>query len=177
MLIVDDDDDFRLTLHDHFSSRDFHVVMARNGSEAVKLLEYNGSNLDVVLTDLMMPGCDGLEVLKVAKRANPLIHVVVMTGYSSMETAIESIRCGAYDYIAKPFKLVEIEILVNKILEHLYLLSENRRLAEKLAADHDHSQGIEQRLDNIEGLLSRILANQEGHVQNIDTIRDLSFRR
>jgi len=64
-------------------------------------------------------------VLKAAKQLNPLSYVVVMTGYSSIETAIESIRCGAFDYLTKPFKLAEIEIVANRILEYLMLIDHN----------------------------------------------------
>jgi len=79
-----------------------------------------------------------MEVLKAAKQLNPLSYVVVMTGYSSIETAIESIRCGAFDYLTKPFKLAEIEIVANRILEYLML--------------------IDSRLEKIESLLGTLVA-------------------
>jgi DNA-binding NtrC family response regulator len=109
---------------------------------------------DIIFTDLVMPpGPDGMEVLKVAKKDNPLSYVVVMTGYSSIETAIESIRCGAFDYLTKPFKLAEIEILANRIVEYLTLLDENKKLAAKLAFANEKSALIDSRLEKIESLL------------------------
>ena len=88
-----------------------------------------------------------MEVLKVAKELNPSCYVVVMTGYSSIETAIESIRCGAFDYLAKPFKLAQIEIVTNRILEYLNLNDNNKRLSAKLARVTEKSTMIDLRLE------------------------------
>ncbi len=158
MLIVDDDADLRVTLADYFESRGFNVVSARCGADAVELLASRSTQFDIVLTDLVMPGVDGLAVLKAAKQVNPLVHVVVMTGYSSLKTAIESIRCGAFDYLAKPFELVEIEIVVNRIIEHQLLAAENQRLSRKLSVLSERARSVESRLDAIETSLSRLIA-------------------
>jgi len=105
----------------------------------------------------MPHGPDGLEVLKVAKQLSPLSCVVVMTGYSSIGTAIESIRAGAFDYLTKPFKLAEIEILANRMMEYLILLDDNRKLSSRLACVTDKSTAIDQRLERIEALLSSLV--------------------
>ncbi len=150
ILVVDDDSDLRLTLCEYLESRNFLVSSARNGSEAVALLKSGKVLFDIIFTDLIMPpGPDGLEVLKVAKDLNLFCHVVVMTGYSSIETAIESIRCGAFDYLTKPFKLAQIEIVANRILEY----------SAQLALATERSTAIDSRLERIESLLSRIIAN------------------
>ncbi len=160
ILVVDDDSDLRLTLCEYLESRNFLVSSARNGSEAVALLKSGKVIFDIIFTDLIMPpGPDGLEVLKVAKDLNLFCHVVVMTGYSSIETAIESIRCGAFDYLTKPFKLAQIEIVANRILEYLILMSDNKRLSAQLALATERSTAIDSRLERIESLLSRIIAN------------------
>jgi two-component system response regulator AtoC len=154
ILVVDDDSDLRLTLCEYLESRNFVVSSARNGTEAVNMIQSRRYIFDIIFTDLVMPpGPDGMEVLKVAKKDNPLSYVVVMTGYSSIETAIESIRCGAFDYLTKPFKLAEIEILANRILEYLTLLDENKKLAAKLAFANEKSALIDSRLEKIESLL------------------------
>jgi DNA-binding NtrC family response regulator len=106
----------------------------------------------------MPPGPDGLEVLKVVKQLNPLSCVVVMTGYSSIGTAIESIRSGAFDYLTKPFKLAEIEVLANRMVEYLVLIDDNRRLSSKLALSTERSAAIDSRLERIETLLSSLVA-------------------
>jgi len=159
ILIVDDDSDLRLTLCEFLQSRSFVVSSARNGSEAMTLIQSKRHAFDIIFTDLMMaPGPDGMEVLKVAKQLNPLSCVVVMTGYSSIGTAIESIRSGAFDYLTKPFKLAEIEILANRIIEYLALIDDNRRLSSKLALATEKSASIDLRLEKIEALLSTLIA-------------------
>lgn len=158
ILIVDDDGDLRLTLCEFLQSRNFIVSSARNGSEAISLIQSRNKAFDIVFTDLVMPpGPDGLEVLKVAKQLNPLGCVVVMTGYSSIGTAIESIRSGAFDYLTKPFKLAEIEILANRIIEYLALLDDNKRLSSRLALVTEKSATIDRRLEKIEALLSSLV--------------------
>ncbi len=158
ILLVDDDSDLRLTLCEHLESRHFSVTSARNGSEALTLLR-SGEHFDIVFTDLVMPpGPGGLEVLKAAKKAHPHTYVVVMTGYSSIETAIEAIRSGAFDYLTKPFKLVEIEIVANRIVEYLLLMEENKRLSAKLAFMNDRSSLTDSRLQKIEALLGSLVA-------------------
>ncbi len=160
ILVVDDDSDLRLTLSEYLESLNFIVSSARNGTEAIAALQSGKHAFDIVFTDLIMqPGPDGLEVLKVARQLNPLSYVVVMTGYSSIETAIESIRCGAFDYLTKPFKLAQIDIVANRIIEHLVLSSDNKRLSARLAMVTEKSATIESRLDRIESLLSRLVAN------------------
>jgi len=159
ILVVDDDSDLRLTLCEYLESRNFIVSSARNGSEAVALLQSRKYLFDIIFTDLMMPpGPDGMEVLKVAKQLNLLSYVVVMTGYSSIETAIESIRRGAFDYLTKPFKLAEIEIVANRILEYLILIDDNKRLSSKLAMATEKATTIDSRLERIEYLLSSLVA-------------------
>jgi len=159
ILVVDDDCDLRLTLCEYLESLNFTVSSAPNGSEAISLLQSGKSSFDIILTDLVMPpGPDGMQVLKVAKQLNPFSYVVVMTGYSSIETAIESIRCGAFDYLTKPFKLAQIEIVASRILEYLNLLDDNKRLTAKVALLTDKSTTLDSRLERIESLLSTLVA-------------------
>ena len=158
ILIVDDDSDLRLTLCEFLQSRNFVVSSARDGSEAISLIQSRRHAFDIIFSDLVMgSGPDGLEVLKVAKQLSPLSCVVVMTGYSSIGTAIESIRSGAFDYITKPFKLAEIEILANRIIEYLALIDDNKRLSSKLALVTEKSATIDLRLEKIESLLSTLV--------------------
>jgi DNA-binding NtrC family response regulator len=160
ILLVDDDGDLRLTLCEYLQSRNFTVSSARNGTDAIQLLESGKHKFDIVFTDLIMPpGPDGLEVLKVARLHHPCTYIVVMTGYSSIETAIESIRRGAFDYLTKPFKLAQIEIVANRIIEYLVLQGDNKRLSARLALLTEKFAAIDSRLERIESLLCRIAAN------------------
>jgi DNA-binding NtrC family response regulator len=168
ILVVDDDPDLRLTLDDFLSSRGFRVVSARTGADAIKLL--GTSAFDIVVTDLIMPGVDGLAVLRAARESNPLTDVIVMTGYSSLKAAIESIRCGAFDYLAKPFELVQIEIVVSRIMEHQRLAAENRRLSRQLSLLTKRSESVEVRLGAIEALLSSLVANFDNRAKVLTTL-------
>src|SRR5438034_5564369 len=97
LLIVEDDSDLRLTLCEYMETRRFSVTSAKSGTDALRLLD-SGQQFDIIFTDLMMPpGPNGLEILKAARARSPHCYVVVMTGYSSLETAIESVRFGAFD--------------------------------------------------------------------------------
>jgi DNA-binding NtrC family response regulator len=161
ILIVDDDGDLRLTLCEHAASMNLVVSSVPDGTEAIRMLRHRGHEFDIVLTDLMMPpGPSGLDVLRVAKEVHPFTYVIIMTGFSSIETAIESIRRGAFDYIAKPFQLLEMEIRINRVREHLCLLDDNRRLSAKLASLTSDLESIDSRLGRIEAMLSRIGANR-----------------
>jgi DNA-binding NtrC family response regulator len=160
VLVVDDDTDLRLTVCEYLESLNLTVNSVRDGREAIGVLRDSRFQFDIIFTDLMMPpGPDGLEVMKTAKQLHPLCYVVIMTGYSCLDTALESTRRGAFDYVAKPFQLFELEILVDRIKEHLSLLDDNKRLSQRLANLTDHLQTMNSRLGRIEGTLSMIVAN------------------
>jgi len=163
ILIADDDDDLRLTLCEYLETCNFAISSASNGNEAIGAIQSRKHAFDIIFTDLMMPpGPDGMQVLRAAKHVNPLSCVVVMTGYCSIGTAIESIRSGAFDYLTKPFKLAEIEILATRILDYLALIGDNKRLSSKLALVAEKSASIDLRLEKIEALLTTLLAKAGG---------------
>src|SRR5437867_57192 len=135
------------------------VTPPGDASEAINILQSTRCNFEIVFTDLVLPTRpDGNEVLKIAQQFHPSSYVVVMTGYSSIETAIESIRRGAFDYLTKPFKLAQIDIIVNRILEYFAMLDDNKRLSAKLAVINERSTTIDSRLERIEFLLSSLVA-------------------
>jgi DNA-binding NtrC family response regulator len=115
-----------------------------------------------VLTDLQLPGADGLAVLAAARRLHPAIHVVIVTGFASLDSAIQAVRLGAYDYLTKPFSLGQIDVVLRRIDAFADLQAENARLTQRLAqqdgADLRHAflmrlEAIENRLTRIEGAL------------------------
>ncbi len=103
-----------------------NVICARDADEANSLLDAN--DVAVVVTDLRMPGPDGLQVLMHAKSVSPLTQVVLVTGYATVESAIEAFKSDAFDYIRKPFENLELRCTVERALEHFQLSEENRRL-------------------------------------------------
>jgi len=129
ILIVDDDIAALSSLGEALA-RDGHAVTpAGSGEEAITLGEQQ--DFDVVLTDLRMKGADGLQVLRVIKARRPETVFIVMTGFASMDTVVDAISAGAYDYISKPFRLDQMRLKIRQALEHASLLRENRNLREK----------------------------------------------
>ncbi|MFZ0450483.1 MAG: response regulator [Desulfatiglandaceae bacterium] len=126
ILIVDDDPNMLSVLQDSFSEEHYHVATSSNGLDAIEKCQIQP--YDLVISDIMMPGATGLEVLSAAKKINPNTLVILITGFASLETAVSAIREGAYDYITKPFRLEEIKVVVRNALGNIRLRRENQRL-------------------------------------------------
>lgn len=143
VLIADDERDLLCVLRDALSMPPFEVTCAEDGLKACNLLRQR--HFDVAITDLVMPGADGLEVLRVARSLPQEVLVVIITGHATVDTAIEAVRHGAYDYIRKPFRLEELECVMTNAAERIQLARENRRLAQRLeAAYRDMMPRLEQ---------------------------------
>ena len=132
ILVVDDDVDLRAALTGYISKMGASVRTAGNLAEAQQMLQTEPVPFDLVLTDLKIPGGRGMDVLRAAHSRSPETLVTIITGYGSMETAIEAIRLGAYNYITKPFSLNEIGVQVRNMIERVTLSKENARLSIKL---------------------------------------------
>jgi DNA-binding NtrC family response regulator len=130
ILIAEDDATLGKALSGFLREKGHRVDWAGTGGEALKLIHHNLYSL--VITDLVMPEADGLEVLRAARQRHPATLVVLMTGYASIDSAIQATREGAYDYLRKPFKLQELDIAVANASRLLRLKQENQRLLEKL---------------------------------------------
>jgi two-component system cell cycle response regulator len=127
VLIADDDDDFRLVLARRAMRMGLEVVEARDGAEAIEALR--GQNFDALVLDLYMPKATGLEVVKQARGLDPFLQAIVLTGSASLETAVEALRSGVYDYLTKPLEsLTTFELSLTRLLERHHLLKENARL-------------------------------------------------
>jgi two-component system response regulator AtoC len=130
ILVVDDEAIIRDSLHDWLGDAGYQVSTAEDGSQALQIIQEEKPS--VAFVDLVMPGMDGLELLRRAKEISPNLEVVIITAYGSIPTAINAIREGAYDYIEKPFCPERAELLIEKLLEHQRLLEENIALQHKL---------------------------------------------
>ena len=138
LLVVDDDPSNLDTLRVVFERESYKVLTARSGREALDHIRTGG--VDVVLTDLMMPGISGLELLKGVKTIDPLVEVVLMTAYGSVERAVEAMKQGAYDFVTKPFKRIQIVKSVRRAMEKQSLLQENRTLREQIRSLRGQSE-------------------------------------
>lgn len=106
VLVVDDEIDFLEAFVDRLKMRDIDVIGVESGGKAIELLDKQ--NFDVVILDVKMPGMDGIETLREMKRKMPLMEVIMLTGHASVESGIEGMKLGAYDYIIKPTDIDEL---------------------------------------------------------------------
>ena len=145
LLIVDDDTDLLSILGDIFREENYSVTTCSDGSEAIDKCRH--SPFDLVITDIMLPGASGIDILRAIKRDRPETMVILITGYASLETAINAIREGAYDYITKPFKLEQIKLVVKNACEKIALIKENKQLLKELEKAYEELRLIKSILE------------------------------
>ena len=131
LLIVDDEKNIRRSLATFFESCGHRVELAESAQGALAVLAANGQ-VDLILSDYRMAEMNGLELLREVKRRYPEILVVLITAYATVESAVEAMKAGAYDYLAKPFSLDQIRHVVDRALEVKALRSENQELRDTL---------------------------------------------
>ena len=125
ILVVDDEESIRDLLRLVLTGEGYSVVTASGGEEAIGYLK--AQQFDLVITDLVMPGVNGVEVLRVAKRIDPNYPVMVITGFPSVETVTQLVRLGVGDYLTKPFNIDAVRVTVAKLLEMGRMNGEPRR--------------------------------------------------
>jgi DNA-binding NtrC family response regulator len=147
-LVADDNRGIRDLLVDFLAERGLRVASVADGRAAVTALERSGGQYRLVFADIGMPGADGFAVLTAAHAANPSAYVVMITGYGSLETAINAVRLGAQDYLTKPFSLGQVDVILKQAAARAALEVERRRKADRevLAA----LASIAERLGSIE---------------------------
>ncbi|MFH1538131.1 MAG: sigma-54 dependent transcriptional regulator [bacterium] len=138
ILVVDDRENVRKMLAAHLSGQGYEAEAVSSGEEAMGA--FQRKIFDVVITDMRMPGMDGLAVIRTVKEISPDTVVVVITAYAEMDNAIEAMKEGAFDYIKKPFKLEEIDATISKALKTAGLLRENRLLREAVQWKYSFSR-------------------------------------
>jgi DNA-binding NtrC family response regulator len=139
ILVVDDESIVRESLHDWLDSVGYNVLIAESGEEALPIIKQK--KIKIMLTDLFMPGMDGIELMKKAREIDPSISSVIITAHGTIQTAITAIKEGAYDYIEKPFCPEKVELLIKNLVDHQNLIDENISLRKKIE-DRFHFEGI-----------------------------------
>ena len=131
VLIIDDEESQRESLRGFLKKKGFPAETAASGEEGLEM--FKKSAPDIVITDFKMPGMSGGEVLTAVREINPLVPVVVMTAYGSIEGAVELMHKGAFDYIQKPIELMELLHIIEQARERQFLISENEMLKKQLS--------------------------------------------
>ena len=156
ILFVDDDRTILSLVEEYLTAFDYRITAVDNGLKALELIKEE--NFDVVFTDFKMPDIDGLELLSVIKEYRPATEVIMVTGHGTMESAIQAMKFGSYDYIQKPFKLDVLRILIDKIIEAKKFKQENIELKSRLKERHryDDLVGISLKMREIYEQIDRM---------------------
>ncbi len=171
-LVADDEDVFCKLLAKTLGLDGFQVDTATDGMEAIEWIEKR--RYAVILTDLMMPRAGGLEVLRAARRTDPDVAVILVTGYASLDSALAAIKEGAYDYITKPFQLEEIRLTVSNALERRRLVDENKSLLESLEKAYRQIDDLMRRQTSAASEIDReLVARQKEIFDKIQAVRTL----
>ena len=140
ILIVDDEMIVRSSLKSWLEEDGYPIDTAASAEDALKMMQEHAYS--ILLLDIKMPGMDGIELLRRVKQVNPELEVVMITAYATIESAVEAMKIGAFDYITKPFEPDEVGLIIKKIITHRNLLAENVRLKESLVASVRHGELI-----------------------------------
>ena len=156
LLIVDDEDAFRELLVRRFDRTEFEVNGCASGEEALAIAQTRP--FDVGVLDIRMPGVSGIDLLREIKKSQPDFEAIMLTGQATIDSAIEAMKIGAYDYLAKPCKLFELEIIIRKAYEKKMLSQENRRLrgALRKKLEDRHMAGSSALLKELRAQIERI---------------------
>ena len=142
ILIVDDEESVRDSLYNWFIEDGYHVECAENANKALSMLENEG--FDIILADIKMPGMDGLEMLRRIKLLKSDSIVIVMTAFATVDTAVQALKDGAFDYVTKPFDPDDLSHLIRNASKQIALSEENENLKQKVVS-----------LENVEDLIGR----------------------
>ncbi len=134
VLLVDDELGTRELLEQFCRTRNLPVTTASDGRAAITAIERHPSRFTLVLTDINMPGADGFDVLRAARLANRGCYVVMITGYATLDSAVRAVREGAYDFLAKPFSIGQLDLMLARIRDRMALERENRDLRRRLSS-------------------------------------------
>src|ERR671925_709777 len=130
LLVADDDPGLRESLERTLTREGYRVLLASDGRAALERLQSGA--VDLILTDLKMPGLTGLELLRAAKAIAPDVDVILLTAFGTVEEAVKAMKDGAYDFLTKPFRREQLLKLVDKALERRDLIEQNRALQKQL---------------------------------------------
>jgi two-component system response regulator HydG len=161
ILVVDDEEQMLAAQRKMLSHDGYEVFTARSGSLALERLRESTPPIDIALCDLRMEGMDGMQFIETAKALYPDLEVIMMTGYGTIETAVEAIRKGAYDFLPKPFKRLQLLKIISRAMERRALVFENRRLRQQVAQGGSKSMiGQGQAMRQVSELIAQVAPSE-----------------
>jgi DNA-binding NtrC family response regulator len=129
-LIVDDNREIRTILEEYLKEEGYVAEGAGDGKEALE--RHGNTPYDLIITDLNMPGMTGIELIKELRKGETATEFIIITGYASLDTAIEAVKAGAFDYIVKPFRIEELKVVIKNAKDKIALKKTNKQLFDKL---------------------------------------------
>ncbi|MDH3541592.1 MAG: sigma-54 dependent transcriptional regulator [Desulfobulbaceae bacterium] len=156
ILVVDDEPNYLIVLSELLKEEGFEVMTAQSGEDGLKIVA--DTDLDLVITDMRMPGMDGLELLKAVKLYNKDLPVMMITAFGEVEKAVVAMQAGAYNYLVKPFNNEELLLNIRKAIEHFSLLRENLRLRDEARVRYGFASivGKNARMQEIYQLIEKV---------------------
>jgi DNA-binding NtrC family response regulator len=156
VLVADDDNQIRHMIEDFLSMLGYEALLAENGKKALEMVRQE--EVDVVITDMVMPEMSGIEVLRSVKAMRPETEVIVITGNATIENAIEALRLGSYDYLTKPLELQRLKLLLRRIGETRRLVRENRVIKQRLGQQDRYGElvGVSEKMHELFGIMDKV---------------------
>jgi len=156
ILVVDDEPNYRLILSELISDEGYRVLVAEGADPAIDIARE--SDLDLVITDMRMPGRDGMSLLKELKIYNPELPVIMVTAFGDVDKAVTAMKAGAFNYLTKPFSNDELLVNIKKAVEHYQLVKENYRLKKEVSGRYSFSSmiGKNSRMQEIYNLIEKV---------------------
>jgi two-component system NtrC family response regulator len=156
ILVVDDEPNYLVVLSELLKDEGFEVLTAQRGEDAFRIAEE--ADLDLVITDMRMPGMDGVELLRAIKSYNANLPVIMITAFGEVEKAVIAMKAGAYNYLVKPFNNEELLVNIRKAIEHYFLLRENLRLRDEARTRYGFASiiGKNARMQEIYRLIEKV---------------------
>lgn len=156
ILVVDDEPNYLIVLSELLKEEGYEVITAQKGEDGLKVVQ--DTDLDLVITDMRMPGMDGLELLQTVKSYNKDLPVIMITAFGEVEKAVVAMKAGAYNYLAKPFNNDELLLNIRKAIEHYSLLRENLRLRDEARVRYGFASivGKNARMQEIYHLIEKV---------------------
>jgi len=156
ILVVDDEPNYRLILSELIGDEGYRVLTAEGADQAMNIIRE--SDLDLVITDMRMPGRDGMDLLRDTKKLNPDLPVIMVTAFGDVDKAVAAMQAGAYSYLTKPFNNDELLVNIRKAVEHYQLLKENYRLKKEVSGRYSFANmiGKNRRMQEIYNLIEKV---------------------